>query len=276
MRMKRGLYVGLSGSGFLCPAEAGALQACEAAGMPPSLMSLTSGGAIVGVIYAALREAGRGAEDLTSIVLDVDWQPLMDFTAWSNLWRLATSASICDPKPLEEFLLHYTRGLKFKDLSQVDLRITAFDSSNQTLRVFSVHTDPDMLIGVAARRSSSLPFVYPDASGKYMDGGIMRNLPANLLPDEGVPRYCVVLNTNGKPNHRWRMCGYQKASAVVNGLMNGQQLLDRLSAPGVEFVDVECGALDALDATMPVATRHLLIEAGSDAMSKALTSAASL
>lgn len=266
------LNLALSGSGALLVVYVGILKACERAGRLPRIIAGTSGGSITAVLYAALRERGKTADDLEQLILNADWISMMDFRKWSNIIRVFTRHAVCNPRPLENFLYTNTHYLRFRDLTETDLRLTAYDCVHEKLKIFSRETTPNVLLADAARASSSLPFVYPVkklGTQEYMDGGIMRNLPANLLPNDGSDSYCIVLKNQGTPTN-YNMNFYREASAAVNGLMAGQELLDRTSAPWVDFVTIDTGYYDALDASMSMRAKRWLIQQGTKAMTEAL------
>lgn len=266
--MNPSIYVAFSGSGFLCPTEVGALLGIEAKARRVEALAGTSGGAIVAALYAMHRDASL----LAGLVRTLDWVPLMDFGSWlCNAWRMMVHEGWCDPKPLHDFLLEQTAYATFSDVD-MDLKVTATDLQSGTLKVFSRDTTPMVKVADAVRASTSIPFVYPpmQIGGRaYVDGGVTRDIPANLLPNDGTDALCVHLTGSRKPN-AYPHHLYQVASLTVNALLEGQHALDVSSAPWVKLVDVNTGTLDALDASMTTAQRDHLIQLGKQAVTAVL------
>ena len=264
------IQVALSGSGFLLPVHVGALQAIEAAGYTVSVLSGTSGGAIVAALYAVQQDANALAE----LVLTTDWAPFMDFASWTNGWRLLTRRGICaTAAALDTFLIQQTEGRSFADLP-VELLVCATNLRQGERQVFSRSATPDLPIATAARASASLPFVYPPKRiGKtlYVDGGLTDNIPGNLLlKDSGTPAVGVYLTGTAPQVSDQAPTLFALASLSVRDLLHGQEYLDRHAAPCVRFVAVDTGNLNMLDTRMSRDTRTALMRAGYDRMQSLL------
>lgn len=261
------IAVGFAGSGFLCPAEAGALVALDKAGVRIPYTSGTSGGSIVAAHYALHQDALA----LSNLVKNADFAPLMNFgSPWTwpmHALRLARQNGWCNPAPIEAFFHQIYGFATFADLD-IDLMVTATCLETQTLRVFSRQNSPHIALADAVRCSTSIPGVYPPKELEglhYVDGGLTLDFPANLLPNGPDKAYCVVLTGNHHAN------AYQNnlqslIAANVNALLDSQHRLDRESAPWVTFIEVFTGTLDVLDSTMPVQQREWLMEQGQKAV----------
>lgn len=269
MGSPKNIQVALSGSGFLLPAHVGALQAVEDAGYHVSALGGTSGGAIVAAIYAVQRNANA----LADLVLTTDWKPFMNFSSWTNGWRLLTRKGICATAALDTFLIRHTDGQAFIDLS-LDLFICATDLLQGKRMVFSRNATPNVPIATAARASSSLPFVYPPKrvhETLFVDGGLTDDIPGDVLPqDTGIPSVGVYLTGNPPHLHGDEPTLFALASLSVRDLLRGQEYLDRHAAPWVQFVAVDTGNLNMLDAEMPIKDREYLLNRGYSAMEKLL------
>ena len=194
-------------------------------------MAGTSGGAIVAALYAMHRDASL----LAGLVRTLDWVPMMDFRSnpfivIENGIRISTQEGWCDPKPLHDFLLEQTAYATFADID-MDLKVTATDLQSGTLKMFSRDTTPMVKVADAVRASTSIPFVYPpmQIGGRaYVDGGVMRDIPANLLPNDGTDAICVYLTGHRKPTPYTHKL-YQVASLTFNAILESQHVLDRKS-----------------------------------------------
>lgn len=268
----KSVYVAFSGSGMLAPTELGALSALVQLGYNPKVLCGTSGGAVICSLYACHPDTSL----LEGIVKTMDWVPLMDFrsnlvTVIDNAYRMAADEGWCNPKPLHNFLLEQTGGATFNDVD-IDIKVTATELATGKLKVFCRDDTPRVKIADAVRASTSIPFVYPpmEINGKfYVDGGVTRDIPANLLPNDGTKALCVYL-TGARKCTPYQHRLYQVASMTINALLNGQHALDMESAPWVDMIKVNTGTLDALDASMTVPERERLIELGRKAVVGAL------
>lgn len=178
------LGVALSGGGARGVAHAGALKALEEAGLKPDIISGVSAGSIVAVLYAAGVKPER--------ILDMfNYPRFNDFTelAWGSGGFFK----------IEKFINYITTALgKFKNIEQLRIPtvICATNFAEGYPEAFS-----EGLIGPRIQASCSIPIAFPpvDIDGKkYVDGGVLRNLPAWAIRDN-----CrTLIGINVSPMHR--------------------------------------------------------------------------
>ncbi len=201
----------LSGGGARGAAHVGVLKVLEEYGVPVHAIAGTSMGAIVGGLYAAGWTPGEIEEQLEA----VDW-PLM-FTDRLPRGSLSFRRKTENRTFLTQFELsvdgdgvHLPAGLvaghnvsvrlerlllpaadvaDFDSLA-VPLRLTATDIETGELVVFDFGD-----LSTAVRASMSLPAIFAPVEHegrKLVDGGVVRNLPVDVVRAMGVDRLIVV------------------------------------------------------------------------------------
>lgn len=164
------LGVALSGGGARGIAHAGALKAIEEAGLKPDIIAGVSSGSVAAVLYAA------GVKPDTILEM-FEVTKLRDFVelGWGNRGLIR----------MEPFIRFITRSLGDKKRLE-DLRIpchigvTNFDTG--LAEQFSTGE-----IGPIMQASCSIPVAFPpvEINGTtYVDGGVVRNLPAWTIRDK--------------------------------------------------------------------------------------------
>jgi len=157
--------IALSGGGARGIAQVGALQAIDEAEMKPSCISGTSIGAIVGALYAA----GMKPSDMLELLSE---------KGFLNLFRPKPSLSgLLKMKYLEEVLEKYLPN-SFEELG-IPLHVFATNLSKGMCVDFSTGALKEPVIA-----SSSIPVLFEpvEINGeKYVDGGVLNNLPAIAL-----------------------------------------------------------------------------------------------
>ncbi|MEM9050483.1 MAG: patatin-like phospholipase family protein [Bacteroidota bacterium] len=152
----------LSGGGARGIAQVGVLQAIYETGLKPTCISGTSIGAIVGALFAA----GMTPKDMLK---------LLSGKRFLNLFRLKPSLSgLLGMKYLEEVLQQYLPDT-FEEL-EIPLHVFATNLSQGTCVDFHSGSVRNPVIA-----SSSIPVLFQPVEiegEKYVDGGVLNNLPA--------------------------------------------------------------------------------------------------
>jgi len=180
MNSERTPIVGLALSGGTAKSVAhiGVLEALTEGGIPVDCIAGTSGGAIVGAIYAA----GFSVEDLKSIASTLRWKDLARLT-WPKLGLLNNSG-------IDRFLTDLLGELTFDDL-KIPLAIVGTDLLTGEKIVFR-----EGRVSTAAMISSSIPNVFEpvDLNGTlYADGGLVEYLPVETV-QEFQPDVIIAVN----------------------------------------------------------------------------------
>jgi|GEM_PF-911292 NTE family protein len=162
----------LSGGVGYCLAHIGVIKALEQRGIEADMVAGTSGGALIGCLYAS----GLKSDRLERIAHEISWTKLMSPTMVFREKGLLSSEPI---EKLVDELIGSKR--RFNEL-KLPLIVTAVDLISSREVVFPNHQDD--LIAPAVRASCSVPLVYaPLKMGNWLlsDGGILDPLPVEPL-----------------------------------------------------------------------------------------------
>jgi|HubBroStandDraft_4_1064222.scaffolds.fasta_scaffold34023_3 NTE family protein len=264
--MTKTIRVALSGSGFLLPAHVGALHAIADAGYEPIEMAATSGGSIV----ASLACSGMPLDVMKDLAMTFDWSPMMSLSPWSAL-RLR---GYCSGDKLLHFLHTKTHQLTFHNLV-ADLKIMASDIATKEPFVFSKATTPEIKIGTAARASAAIPLIYePVILGDLIlfDGGMVANMPADLLTPGDVPRIGIDLVSDASfmPPSKYSLL--KALPRFIDMLMDSGEAAEigKSELLGTRIIQVPTGFASSLDKKMALGTRERLFRVGYEATASAI------
>lgn len=175
MANKKKIGVALAGGVGYCMTHIGVFQALEKAGIKPDMVAGTSGGALIGALYAS----GIKLDRIEHIVKAIKWSKLMG--AHFLFKGLASSKPIQD---LVEELLG--KGRRFADLGP-ELLVTVVDLVTERKVIYPER--PSQTIALPVRASCSLPLVYVpvrDGERLLVDGGMLVPLPTRELRERGA------------------------------------------------------------------------------------------
>lgn len=264
--VKPKIRVALSGSGTKAPAHVGALAAVEDAGYEIVELAGTSGGALCAALYAC----GMRASALRALVMAMDWAPLMAISPWSIL----TGRGYCSGDALLKFMAEQTGGKTFSDLT-VDLTIMASDVSSEVPYRFDRHLTPNIPVALAGRASASIPIVFVPVlidGAVLMDGGLVVNLPVDLLTVDSIPRLGVELTSQCEPfklgHHGLNKVVPHLIDLMIQSTEDAHIELGKLK--GAQVVQVDTSFASPLDRKMLLATRQRLYANGYAATAAAL------
>lgn len=166
--LRNGCRVGLalSGGAARSIAHIGILKALRQGGVPVDVVAGTSGGAVIGLLYAA----GLSVDEMERVALTLRWRDL----AGISLSRMG----LISIKPLQRLLQSLVGPVRLESLP-VALAVVA---TNLVRRERHVFRTGDAIQAVLA--SSAMPHVYRplDIDGDlYSDGGIVEYLPMSAL-----------------------------------------------------------------------------------------------
>lgn len=170
----------LSGGGARGIAHLGVLQFLNESGIKASVISGTSAGSIVALLYAAGREPKHILEFLIK-------------TNYLTIFRLATDfKGVLNMKRTEKVFKKILEDIDSFESLQIPLYVAATCLESGKTTYFS---SGDMILTVQA--SSCIPVVFAPIliEGKhYVDGGILNNLPAEIVKDKC--EYLIGININ--------------------------------------------------------------------------------
>ena len=166
MNKKHEIGLVLSGGGARGIAHIGVLKALNELKIHPTIISGTSAGSIIGVLYA----------------MGMSSQEMLDFVGHSSLWKFFrfewSAGGLSNLNYLKERLIQVGIPPNFEDL-QKKLFVTATNLTKGKTEIF--HEGP-LLDTILA--SCSIPLVFKPViinGDRYADGGILNNLPASAI-----------------------------------------------------------------------------------------------
>ena len=243
------------GGGCKAIAYVGAYEEAYARGVFFSELSGASAGALV----AALIAAGAKPEDLKNIVMELDFsQFTTDYEkpGWFEKFKLKFGVKdksfdkyadyisfsalkknygIFDMKKIYTFVNNHLKELTgkevltFQDLTP-DLHIVCADLFTHKIKTWNRKKTPDESVAKAVCCSCAIPFFFKPVDGRYVDGGVLCNLPNFIFADE--PNYNKILSFRFKTTTETDSIGnfvdYCKAlgETVVDGSDKMHELLN--------------------------------------------------
>jgi NTE family protein len=160
----------LSGGTARSIAHIGVLRVLEQEGMRPDLITATSGGSLIGVLYAAGLDHGT----LVRMAAEVNWRKL----ARVRIPRLGLLSN----QGIEQFVLDAVGDIDFEDL-RIPTYVIATDLLKGEKKVFS--SGP---VAPAVRASCSIPQIFSPVEidgGLYADGGFVEYMPVETARELG-------------------------------------------------------------------------------------------
>lgn len=172
VKTERRIGVALSGGGARGFAHVGVLKALEEAGLRPSVIAGVSAGSVIAVLYAA----GVSFDNMMKLFEDAK------FTSYAEL-RMGRGGGLFR---IDKFKKHIYKaiGEKYRNLEDLDiptyLGVTDLDHGEAV--DFSTGPIGDIMVA-----SCSIPLLFQPVNiggTRYVDGGVLCNLPASVLRDK--------------------------------------------------------------------------------------------
>ncbi|MFL6465554.1 MAG: patatin-like phospholipase family protein, partial [Bryobacteraceae bacterium] len=263
-------------------ALAGAYEAAAAAGVHFAEVAGTSGGAIV----AALIGAGASPKQITALLSGLDFnnfvrppeesestggfgQTLLntllsvpftpETTAAGTYLRFGGlhSSSYIEQwmeEKLAQLLPYKKRPIRFSDLP-VPTYIVATDLLAAKVKVWSANKTPEESVAFAVRASCSIPFFFQpvrQGENRYVDGGILSNLPTFVFHDEGrgnrpTPNRVLAfgLSADVEPYLTWS--SKELIDRVVTAAVDGSTDLQAQIQRNVHIIEIPTKRIRATD-----------------------------
>ena len=185
---KIGLVFG--GGGAKAAAEIGVIKVLDSLGIRPSLIASSSMGAVIGGLYAS----GFSAKEIEGLMLDEEWLSLFDkdeiasFVGENGRTIFGLKKGDVFEEKLRETLRREKGVCKFGD-TKIPFRCTATAITDQKL-LKCVLSEESMDLARAIRASMTFPAPIVGYSPviyngmKLVDGGVLDNLPVDVIKDE--------------------------------------------------------------------------------------------
>ncbi|WP_414703641.1 patatin-like phospholipase family protein [Pseudalkalibacillus sp. SCS-8] len=231
-----------SGGGVRAIAFIGAMKVAEEKGLTFKRTAGTSAGAI----FSAFVAAGYTADEIKTLMHEVDLREFLDprrlsvafpLMKWLTLyWKLGLYKGKKLEQWVEEKLAE--KGVRtFADLEEGSIRIIASDITNGRMIVLPDDLErygilPERFkIAKAVRMSASIPYFFDpiklfDATGKknfIVDGGVLSNFPIWLFEDEKHPAKRPVIGFQLQPSQY-----EQKPNNITNAISLFHGLFDTM------------------------------------------------
>lgn len=198
----------LSGGTARSVAHVGVIRALREAGLPVAYVAGTSGGAIVGTIFAA----GASDERMAGIALSIGWRDLASMSL--------SALGLVSSKPIERFMEEALPGARFEGL-KLPCAVTATNLLTGVREAFT--RGP---IARVVRASCSIPQIYlpVEIEGTpYVDGGLAEYLPVQTVREFG-PQFTLAVNLAPEREHYRKPRHYLKLVMVLINMVARQNL----------------------------------------------------
>jgi NTE family protein len=175
MSNRKKIGVALAGGVGYCMTHIGVFQALENAGIKPDIIAGTSGGALIGALYAS----GIRLDRIEEIAKSIKWSKLMGATF---LFR-----GLASSEPIEELVEELLgKGRRFADLG-TEFLVSTVDLVTERKIIYP--EQPSQTLARPVRASCSLPMIFSpvkDGERLLVDGGMLVPLPTRELRERGA------------------------------------------------------------------------------------------
>ena len=196
--------VALSGGTAKSVTHVGALKALTEAEIPIDHLAATSGGSIVGALFAS----GTPMSTMLQVANEMSWGKLITI----RLSRLGIVSS----KRIEDFVRSMIGDVHFADM-KVPFSVVATDLATGHKHVFNKGN-----VAHAVRASCSIPqiFLPVEIDGKYyVDGGVSEYLPVQTLQELG-DMFVIAIHLAHDRSYHGRPRNYLQMAIHVMGLVS--------------------------------------------------------
>ena len=171
--MKIGLA--LSGGAVRGMAHIGVLKYLEESNIKIDIIAGTSAGSLV----AALHAAGKSAEEIEEIVLDINWKDIA-----KNIYNASfPKKGLINIEILEEIIENSLGNVSFEELKKPLIVVAVDLDENRAVHIKSGE------VTSAIMASCAMPGIFTpvERDGKLLfDGGVLQNIPTVPLKEEGI------------------------------------------------------------------------------------------
>lgn len=268
------------GGGCRAAAFVGAVEEAEARGVHFAEIAGTSAGSIV----AALLGAGATGKELRKRVSQLDFrtligtpdrtginQPPKKLKLFLKLPGTSAIGSLSDiyffsglhsSQPVEEWVetqlvslleatgTQFSRPVKFGDLP-IPTWVVAADVKTKRLKIWSSKSTPLDEVAPAVRASCSIPIYFQPVDARYVDGGVLSNLPAFVFasPSSADRPFssrvlAFTLEANEEASHS---TGLDYMGSLISTVIDGSRDLQLEIQRSVHLIKIDTGDIRATD-----------------------------
>jgi predicted acylesterase/phospholipase RssA len=170
---------------------------------------------------------------------------------------------------LTHLLPESRRRIRFSDLL-LPTWVVATDLDDRAIQVWSSDTTPEYEVAAAVAASCALPFFFQPVDGRYVDGGVLSNLPAFVFaqrPRRTSDRVLAFTLEADPPGPRNRQAGpfagmRRDLEAIADTIVGGSMQLQLGLQPEVSVVKIPTGDIRAtdFDKMTPAVTQKLIAD----------------
>jgi len=282
------------GGGCRGSAFAGAYERATECGISFSELVGTSAGSIVAVLIGA----GATSEKLYEFVKELNFQdflvPAPKLTSYKpppysglikyipnkyakKYHRIFTHLGLYSSEFIKNWineklkiLLPSVRtNVKFRDLI-VPTSVVASDIATKKIKVYGTNETPDEDVADAVQKSCNIPFFFQPLDMRYVDGGILSNLPSIVFENNPNKLFNQVLAFSLESDENTdNLNDLEKYSnAVLSTTLEGSLDLQLSLQTNVQIIKINTGSINATDfEKIDDSTLDFLIERGKQAVS---------
>ncbi len=269
------------GGGCKGIAYAGVLKACEEFGIKFSEVVGVSAGSIIAVLVAA----GARYQDILKNLEKLDLSHIYKSKTKNKLSNMCNDVfsiykvykylGIYDSSYIDTFmsqilqqLLDTKKTVKFKDL-KMPCSILVSDVYENDSKVYSSLNTPDEDVAKAVQKSCNIPFFFTPLDNRYIDGGLLSNLPIHLLTQNNTFHSKIFafgfsqMKIDKEPETI-----RQYLNAITNTVLNGSINIQIGLQSNVNIINIDTGNIKATDfeKIKEESTKQELIQAGYEAV----------
>lgn len=140
-------------------------------------------------------------------------------------------------------LLNTSQSVQFSDLI-INLNVVASDLKEKQIVVWNKANCKGVTVADAVCASCSLPLYFQPYKGRYVDGGMLSNLPNFVFSQK--PQYTNRLCFLPKPNNEGKQDSFRGfIEAMISTITEGATKMQQTILPGSHLIDIEVGDIDA-------------------------------
>jgi predicted acylesterase/phospholipase RssA len=234
-------------------------------------------GTSAGSIVAALLGAGATSDELEKMIKDLDFkkflQPPVAIPQYTAPW-LSSVVKFIPLAPtrkyhpilthlglynseflgkwletkLAKLLPHHQGPITFKDLV-IPTSVIVTNLATKKVEIYSKEDTPNAVVSEAVRKSSNIPFFFQPIDMKYVDGGLLSNLPSFVFDDASKRMYNKILafslDTETSATEIKDFVQYSKS--LLNTTLDGNLDLQLSLQNEVHIIRINTGTLAATD-----------------------------
>jgi predicted acylesterase/phospholipase RssA len=261
------------GGGCKASAYVGAYKEAVKWGVSFSELVGTSAGSIIAVLIAA----GATPEDLEAIINELDFAKFLSPPIHLEGYKAPSGAHLLKRVPIKsikkyspiithlglynsnelkiwvdeklaQLLPEISRPIKFKDLI-IPVRVIVSDLKTKNIEIFSQDDSANMDVALAVQYSCNIPIFFQPVDLRYVDGGMLSNLPSFVFSDNGSKHFNKILafslESNEDNNGINDIESYGKA--LLDTAIDGNLELQLALQDNVHFIRIKTGKIKATD-----------------------------